>query len=206
MPEDRILAQAASNGKEYRIVVDYDEGYGDFMEESGFHNDWTKGVRLGEMAILSLHRRYNIGHDHHMQDSDSLWEAIEDFKKEFSSAKVLPLYCYEHSMIALSTKSFIGRAHHAEWDSGQIGWIVYDEGAMSIGAVEAALQVYGDYINGNVFYIQLEERIKGEEWVAVETFGGVSSNEVRDTAIELAYYAEESEVRNELIKQIKEEM
>ena len=60
-------------------------------------------------------------------------------------------------------------------------------------------------IKERYYVIQLEERIKGEEWVAVETFGGVSSNEVRDTAIELAYYAEESEVRNELIKQIKEE-
>lgn len=36
---------------------------------------------------------------------------------------ILPLYLYDHSMISISTGSFIGRAVHAEWDSGQVGWI-----------------------------------------------------------------------------------
>ena len=36
---------------------------------------------------------------------------------------VLPLYLYDHSALAMSTDSFIGRAVHAEWDSGQVGWI-----------------------------------------------------------------------------------
>jgi len=36
---------------------------------------------------------------------------------------IKPLYLYDHSGIAMSTSSFIGRAHHAEWDSGQVGYI-----------------------------------------------------------------------------------
>ena len=36
---------------------------------------------------------------------------------------IKPLYLYDHSGIRMSTGSFIGRAQHAEWDSGQIGWI-----------------------------------------------------------------------------------
>ncbi len=36
---------------------------------------------------------------------------------------VLPLYLYDHSALAMSTDSFVGRAVHAEWDSGQVGWI-----------------------------------------------------------------------------------
>lgn len=40
-----------------------------------------------------------------------------------ASAIVLPLYLYDHSALAMSTDSFIGRAVHAEWDSGQVGWI-----------------------------------------------------------------------------------
>lgn len=36
---------------------------------------------------------------------------------------VLPVYKYEHGAVAYSTRSFIGRAHHAEWDSGQVGYI-----------------------------------------------------------------------------------
>lgn len=36
---------------------------------------------------------------------------------------MLPLYLYDHSGLAMSTESFSGRAPHAEWDSGQVGWI-----------------------------------------------------------------------------------
>ena len=46
-----------------------------------------------------------------------LWRRL---KKEHI---VLPLYLYDHSALAMSTDSFIGRAVHAEWDSGQVGWI-----------------------------------------------------------------------------------
>lgn len=37
---------------------------------------------------------------------------------------ILPLNLYDHSGISMSVSSFMGRAHHAEWDSGQVGWIV----------------------------------------------------------------------------------
>ena len=37
---------------------------------------------------------------------------------------VLPVYLYDHGVQVLSTQSFIGRAHHAEWDSGRVGFIV----------------------------------------------------------------------------------
>jgi len=37
---------------------------------------------------------------------------------------VLPLFKYEHSGVAYSPRSFIGRAHHAEWDSGQVGFVL----------------------------------------------------------------------------------
>jgi len=36
---------------------------------------------------------------------------------------ILELNLYDHSMLSMSTSSFIGRAHHAEWDSGQVGWV-----------------------------------------------------------------------------------
>lgn len=37
---------------------------------------------------------------------------------------ILPLYFYDHSGISMSVSSFLGRAQHAGWDSGQVGWIV----------------------------------------------------------------------------------
>lgn len=40
---------------------------------------------------------------------------------------LLPLYLYDHSGLAMSTGSFIGRAPHADWDSGQVGFIYMDK-------------------------------------------------------------------------------
>jgi len=36
---------------------------------------------------------------------------------------ILEVNLYDHSILRMSTSSFIGRAQHAEWDSGQVGWI-----------------------------------------------------------------------------------
>lgn len=36
---------------------------------------------------------------------------------------ILPVYLYDHTVQRISTGSFVGRAVHAEWDSGQVGWI-----------------------------------------------------------------------------------
>jgi len=41
---------------------------------------------------------------------------------------ILKLNLYNHSMLSMSTSSFIGHAHHAEWDSGQVGWIYASHG------------------------------------------------------------------------------
>ena len=42
---------------------------------------------------------------------------------ESNKVAILPLWLYDHSGLALSTASFLGRAQHAEWDSGQVGFI-----------------------------------------------------------------------------------
>ena len=62
---------------------------------------------------------------------DSMLDAltIDDLKELLAERKdtvILPLYLYDHSGLAMSTGSFIGRAVHAEWDSGQVGYIYAD--------------------------------------------------------------------------------
>lgn len=50
---------------------------------------------------------------------------IDDLKELLAEQKdmvILPLYLYDHGGLAMSTGSFIGRAVHAEWDSGQVGY------------------------------------------------------------------------------------
>ena len=51
---------------------------------------------------------------------------IDDLKQLLAEQKdiiILPLYMYDHSGLSMSTGSFVGRAVHAEWDSGQVGYI-----------------------------------------------------------------------------------
>ena len=48
---------------------------------------------------------------------------LEELLEEKDSLLLLPLYLYDHSVLSISTSSFIGRAQHAEWDSGQVGVI-----------------------------------------------------------------------------------
>ena len=56
-------------------------------------------------------------------DTDTLLDLVSE-KNEYA---ILPLYLYDHSGLAMSTGSFLGRALHAEWDSGQVGFIYMDK-------------------------------------------------------------------------------
>ena len=67
---------------------------------------------------------------------------IDDLKEllaEREDMVILPLYLYDHSTLAMSTGSFIGRAVHAEWDSSQVGYIYADRDSIrqEYGAVNA---------------------------------------------------------------------
>ena len=46
---------------------------------------------------------------------------------ESGKVVVMPLSLYDHSGISMSTSSFLGRAPHAEWDSGTVGFIYMDK-------------------------------------------------------------------------------
>jgi len=46
---------------------------------------------------------------------------------ESNTAVLKPLHLYDHSGLSMSTSSFIGRASHAEWDSGCVGFIYMEK-------------------------------------------------------------------------------
>ncbi len=52
---------------------------------------------------------------------------LEQLVNSSKKIAILPLYLYDHSGISMSTGSFLGRAVHAEWDSGQVGYIYMDK-------------------------------------------------------------------------------
>lgn len=93
-------------------------------QDDGPHNP-RKNDNLGRIATINI-RRHEIrdkGEDF-LPDDLSGWEDVERYLvRERGAVVILPVFMYEHSAMAISTESFIGRAHHAEWDSGQVGFI-----------------------------------------------------------------------------------
>jgi hypothetical protein len=136
-------------------------------------------------------------------DTDELMEFVEDAEvMEFVEREyiIMPVYLYDHSGISISTSSFIGRAQHAEWDSGQIGYIyVSKEDARAewngsclefmdnpeahietraIKYLEGEIETYDDYLRGNVYGYILEELVEDgdpedkNDWEEIESCWG----------------------------------
>ena len=68
-------------------------------------------------TMVCFHKKYTLGDEHKMTPVE-----LAKFVKNKQIIS-LPLYLYDHSGLSISTESFVGRAQHAEWDSGQIGYI-----------------------------------------------------------------------------------
>ncbi len=118
-------------------------------------------------TLVTFGRSRHLGDAHNFESPD---EFVAFAKRE--KLLVLPVYKYEHSTVALSTSTFVGRAHHAEWDSGQIGYIyVSREDArhnfmcrrLTKQRVQTAFEVlsgeietYGGYLNGDVYEYVIE--------------------------------------------------
>lgn len=72
-------------------------------------------------TMVCWHRHYRLGDE----DGAKQYGTPQDFEEQAKSGKwlMLPLYLYDHSVLRISTTPFVGRAQHAEWDSGQVGYI-----------------------------------------------------------------------------------
>jgi hypothetical protein len=110
-------------------------------EDPASPREWDN---LGTMSCA--HRRYTLGDEQFRDvqefmaglagvdtDSDGYSRATSRmdyneqlqylFDKALKKHVIMQLYLYDHSGISMSTRSFRGRAHHAEWDSGPVGFI-----------------------------------------------------------------------------------
>lgn len=96
----------------------------------------------------------------------------------------LPLFLYDHSGLAMSTGSFVGKAVHAEWNSGQVGWIwTTAKKAENISgikkpscdwlqkALESEVKTYSQYLEGDV-YGYIVEKYEDGEWVETDSCWG----------------------------------
>jgi hypothetical protein len=91
-----------------------------------FRDEWPSDPREWDNfgIMFCSHKRYNIGDEQFDGRDFSGWDEVEEWLyKERKAIVVLPLYLYDHSIQSISTTSFVGRAHHGGWDSGQVGFI-----------------------------------------------------------------------------------
>lgn len=87
-------------------------------------NPRTEWDQLGTMVCF--HRRYGLGDKHDMKSSsfESWGEMFDYIQKTYDTALILSLYLYDHSGITMKVGPFSeGQAQHAQWDSGQVGFI-----------------------------------------------------------------------------------
>lgn len=115
----------------------------EIFQDSDTTNPRDECDPLGTMVCF--HRRYDIGDMHKFSHVDGFFSSLlTDYEGPYHLSEntvenmsllqqeerickgpyiMLRVYMYDHSIQLLSTESFIGRAQHAEWDSGVLGWI-----------------------------------------------------------------------------------
>lgn len=116
--------------------------------------DWEN---LGTMVCF--HRRYNLGDKHDF----TVEEISQNLLREQGAIVILPLFLYDHSGLSMSTSTFRGRAPHAGWDSGAVGYIYatkedvtrefgddYTEEKVE-DILRSEVEVYDKYLRGEVY-------------------------------------------------------
>jgi len=145
--------------------------------------------------FIMFHRRYNLPHevDIHEQDYSSWDEMEEELHQQYKW--VYPVFMYDHSGLAFSINSFSCR-----FDSGQVGFVVCDEGEASDACAwaKAELQTYSDYANGNVFGFLVEEN--GEH---IHSCGGFYGSDFDENGL---MYELKAGLGEEVVTKIKQEL
>lgn len=141
-------------------------------------------------TMLCFHKRYSLGDPNRIGIKTSDFESWEDMEKYLYEMKdaviVLPLYLYDHSSLAMSTRDFGDR-----WDSGQVGFIyVSREDVLKAfnhkrnitrklrelvtSCLQEEVNTYDKYIQGDVWgYVILDD--EGEEVESSYGFYGEDS-------------------------------
>lgn len=113
-------------------------------------------------TMVCFHRRYALGDKH-----DFTPDTLSDFIKNSSEIIYLPIYMMDHGSVAISTNKF-----SCPWDSGQIGYIYAEKETVKEEQItleqayehmKLEVEVYNDYVNGDVFGYKIMERGEGIE-------------------------------------------
>ena len=183
MRNDCIDSETVKIGRrEYTIKVYPDEG-----TESPLEND--EGVFITcDKGARSQYGNTPVDEDEHLR----IARRIEEFGNPPSAIELanalredpeeeplgepligLSVYVYEHSGVAISTRPWTGRAHHAEWDSGQSGFIYITkktaldwQGGKRLTkaklervykSLESVVEEYSKWCNGETYFYIVED-------------------------------------------------
>ena len=166
--EPDALISLVRSGKVEGVKLEYNQSDGGWAvsEYDDYFKKWFTTFFEGSMAD----NKQDIFEDILNTLPDQLLYALASEKN-----LILPLNLYDHSGLSMSVSSFIGRAQHAEWDSGQVGWIYAtadsiraEYGNCSAESVEKAkallkseVETYNYYLSGQCYGFRLYEN--GEE-------------------------------------------
>lgn len=158
---EEIETVIADNGQyRYRLMYDDDSEY-------ACPREWM----ATEIVTPNL-RSYNVATPdaEFQRQFDQIYERHDGetfarYMRIFRGIEVLPVYLYDHSAVALSVGSFIGRAQHAQWDSGQIGFAYITPAKLEEtgitdyeGAISTEVEELGRWMNGEVYGYVVERR------------------------------------------------
>jgi len=169
---DAIRAYKLKSGNVLKIYAD---------ENAESPRDWDN---LNTMVCF--HNRYNLGdkpekHGYRKGDYGSWEELAQAIIKQENPVVILPLYLYDHSGLRMKVGSFSGLlpAFHAEFDSGQVGFIFASRKAVldnwSIKRVSPKrkeqvekmlreqVEEYDQYLRGDVYGFRVVKPVKCEE-------------------------------------------
>ncbi len=132
--------------------------------------------------MAAFHRRYNLGDDgtgYAIADYESFDSMRKAIIKNEDVAVILPLFLYDHTGLRIKVGSFKGLLPqgHAEFDSGQVGFIWMTKKAARqnwdwdiitksrektiVKYIESEVECYDNYLSGSVYGVIIED-INGE--------------------------------------------
>ena len=127
-------------------------------------------------TMVCFHRRYDLGDETELKSSDfSSWEELENYLyKEENALIAIPVFMYDHSGLWINTTGF-----SCPWDSGQVGYIYISKEKVrreySCKRISKKLKemiremlcsevdLYNDYLSGNVYGFTLTDKENAEE-------------------------------------------
>ena len=180
--EDSLKIKKIKTGFEARYLI----------QSEGF--DPREDDNIGIMVCF--HKRYTLGDklefgknikQEFSSDDFNGWEEMkEHLIKTEKAICILPLYLYDHSGISMKVGSFQGLLPqgHAEFDSGQVGFIYTTKKQMEKIGVEKyskkkieeyliqEVETYNQYITGDCYSLVKETYNKDKEQINYDILGG----------------------------------